>query len=226
MSDATFYGVDRGWMQAQWRDCKDKAEQLAIFRDMVGRNVPPQEILDAVGEPEYCGPIDPVKRERRRWTPEEDARIAEMIREGRSYAEIGAELDRNGKAVGMRIVQLRRRGVIEPAQKKEKAEPVAAPEDEPEKADAETVSAPEPETEPEKPDEYPDGGALPLEIGGLPGADALEAVGETLRALLDEEEMLCDRCRVVQDMIAAYRAKLRELLAMAGGGLADGKDQI
>ena len=223
-----FHGVDRGWMQAQWRDCRDKAEQLKIFRDMVGRNVPPQEILDAVGEPEYCGPIDPVKRERRRWTPEEDARIAEMIREGRSYAEIGAELDRNGKAVGMRIVQLRRRGVIEPAQKKEKAEPVFVPakkpepEDEPEKAGAEPVS--EPEKVPEKPDAYPDGGALPLEIGDLPGADALEAVAETLRALLDEEEMLCDRCRVVQDMIAAYRAKLRELLAMAGGGLIDGEE--
>ena len=83
-----------------------------------------------------------------------------------------------------------------------------------------------PETEPGKPDAYPDGGALPLEISDLPGEDALEAVGQTLRALLDEEEMLCDRCRVVQDMIAAYRAKLRELLAMAGGGLADGKDQI
>lgn len=213
-----FYGVDRGWMQAQWRDCKDKAEQLKIFRDMVGRNVPPQEILDAVGEPEYVGPMEPVKQERRRWTPEEDARIAEMIRKDYSYAEIGAELDRSREAVGFRVLQLRRRGVIDPAQKKEKAEPVCVSEG------AETVS--EPEKAPEKPDEYPDGGALPLEIGDLPGADALEAVGQTLRALLDEEEMLCERCRVVQDMIAAYRAKLRELLAMAGGGLADGKDQI
>ena len=228
-----FHGVDRGWMQAQWRDCRDKAEQLKIFRDMVGRNVPPQEILDAVGEPEYCGPMEPepVKREQRKWTPEEDARIAEMIREGRSYAEIGAELDRSRKAVGVRIVQLRRRGVIEPAQKKEKAEPVSVPAKKPEPEDApeivtELPSVPEdvPEDVPEKPDAYPDGGALPLEIGDLPGADALEAVAETLRALLDEEEMLCDRCRVVQDMIAAYRARLRELLAMAGGGLADGKD--
>ena len=134
-----FHGVDRGWMQAQWRDCRDKAEQLKIFRDMVGRNVPPQEILDAVGEPEYCGPMEPVKQERRRWTPEEDARIAEMVREGRSYAEIGAELDRSREAVGFRVLQLRRRGLIEPTQKKEKA--VCVPEDEPEKADAETVSA-------------------------------------------------------------------------------------
>lgn len=120
-----------------------------------------------------------------------------------------------------RIKNLRKSGVLIVREK-------GKPEDAPEKADAEPVSAPEkvPEKVPEKPDEYPDGGALPLEIGDLPGADALQAVGETLRALLDEEEMLCDRCRVVQDMIAAYRAKLRELLAMAGGGLTDGKDQI
>lgn len=234
-----FHGVDRGWMQAQWRDCRDKAEQLAIFRDMVGRNVPPQEILDAVGEPEYCGPMEPMKQERRRWTAVEDARIAEMIRKGCSYAEIGAEIDRSREAVGFRVLQLRRRGVIEPAQKKEKAEPAAVPEDVPEKAVAKpeipsgkvSEKVPEkpdaePETEPEKPDAYPDGGALPLEIGDLPGADALEAVGQTLRALLDEEEMLCARCKVVGDMIAAYRAKLRELLAIAGGGLTDGKDQI
>lgn len=140
-----FHGVDRGWMQAQWRDCRDKAAQLAIFRDMVGRNVPPQEILDAVGEPEYCGPMEPVKREYRRWTPEDDARIAEMAAEGMTDKQI---------------------------------------------------------------------------------ADALEAVAETLRALLDEEEMLCARCKVVGEMIDRYRARLKELLAMAGGGLTDGKDQI
>ena len=215
-----FHGVDRGWMQAQWRDCRDKAEQLAIFRDMVGRNVPPQEILDAVGEPEYCGPMEPVKLERRRWTPEEDARVAEMIREGRSHAEIGAEFDRSREAVGFRVMQLRRRGVIEPAQKKEKAEPAAVPE--------KASSKPETETEPPALREVSPSRTVTEGVGtgDLPGADALEAVAETLRALLDEEEMLCDRCRVVQDMIAAYRAKLRELLAMAGGGLADGKDQI
>lgn len=222
MADATFHGVDQGWMQAQWRGCRDKAEQLKIFRDMVGKSVPVQEILDAVGEPEYCGPLapEPVKREQRKWTPEEDARIAEMIREGRSYAEIGAELDRSGKAVGVRIVQLRRRGLIEPAQKKEKAEPVCVPEDVPEKADAET----ETETEPPALREVSPSGTVTEGVGtgDLPGADALEAVGQTLRALLDEEETLCDRCKVVRDMIAVYRERLRELLAMAGGGLIDG----
>ena len=199
-----FHGVDRGWMQAQWRECKDKAKQLKIFRDMLGPKVPVQEILDAVGEPEYVGPLAPEGQERRRWALVEDARIAEMIREGRSHAEIGAELGRSGKAVGMRIVQLRRRGVIDPAQKKEKAEPVCVP-----------------EPEPEKPDTYPDGGALPLEIGDLPGADALEQVDTVLRALLDEEEMLCSRLEVVRGMIGGYRAKLRELWEMAGGGQDD-----
>ena len=27
MADAMFHGVDSGWMQAQWRDCADKAAQ-------------------------------------------------------------------------------------------------------------------------------------------------------------------------------------------------------
>jgi transposase-like protein len=206
-----FHGVDRGWMQAQWRDCKDKAEQLKIFQDMTDRKATVQEILDAVGEPEYCGPMEPMKREYRRWTPEDDARIAEMVAEGMTDKQIADALGRNPFSVSARIKNLRKRGVMIVREK-------GKPEDVPEKADT------EPETEPEKPDVYPDGGALPLEIGDLPDSDALEEVGKTLRALLDEEEMLCDRCRVVQDMISAYRAKLRELLAMAGGGLTDGKD--
>lgn len=206
-----FHGVDRGWMQAQWRDCRDKAEQLEIFRDMTDHKATVQEILDAVGEPEYCGPIGPRKRTYHSFTPEEDARIEQMANAGKTDVEIGDALGLKWYSVSTRIKNLRKRGVLIVREK-------GKPEDEPEKPDA------EPETEPEKPDAYPDGGALPLEIGDLPGADALEAVAETLRALLDEEEMLCDRCRVVQDMIAAYRAKLRELLAMAGGGLADGKD--
>lgn len=197
-----FHGVDRGWMQAQWRDCKDKAEQLKIFQDMTDRKATVQEILDAVGEPEYCGPIGPRKRTYHSFTPEEDARIEQMANAGKTDVEIGDALGLKWYSVSTRIKNLRKRGVLIVREKGK------------------------PEDVPEKPDEYPDGGALPLEIGDLPGADALEAVGETLRALLDEEEMLCERCRVVQDMIAAYRAKLRELPAIAGGGLTDGKDQI
>lgn len=92
MSDATFYGVDRGWMQAQWRDCRDKAAQLAIFRDMTDRKATVQEILDAVGEPEYCGPIGPRKRTYHSFTPEEDARIEQMANAGKTDVEIGDAL--------------------------------------------------------------------------------------------------------------------------------------
>ena len=205
-SDQKFYGVDRGWMQAQWRDCADKAEQLKIFRDMVGGRVPVQEILDAVGEPEYCGPLAPEKRNYRCWTSKDDERIAELVREGRTYSEIAAEFGVKSGNIGWRISWLRSRGMIPPSENTEGKT---------EKADT------EPEDVPEKPDAYPDGGALPLEIGDLPGADALETVGQTLRALLDEEEMLCDRVAVVRDTIAAYRERLRELLAMAGGGIVD-----
>lgn len=204
MADATFYGVDLGWMQAQWRDCRDKAEQLKIFQDMTYRKATVQEILDAVGEPEYCGPIGPRKRTYHSFTPEEDARIEQMANAGKTDVEIGDALGLKWYSVSTRIKNLRKRGVLIVREKgKRETEPPALREVSPSGTVTEVVGT-----------------------GDLPGSDALEEVGKTLRALLDEEEMLCDRCRVVQDMIAAYRAKLRELLAMAGGGLTDGKDQI
>ena len=193
MADATFHGVDLGWMQAQWRDCADKAAQLAIFRDMTGGKATIQQILEAVGEPDYMGP-EIVELKSGRFAPEEDETIIRMFRAGATCPEIGAALNRNSVAITNRIFILRKKGVrIER-----------------EKADEEVHAVPA---------QYPDGSALPLELGELPGKDALEAVAATLRALLDEEEMLCDRQRVVGNMIREYRQKLGDLLAMAGGGL-------
>lgn len=118
---ATFHGVDVGWMQAQWRDCRDKAEQLKIFRDMVGKSVPVQEILDVVGEPEYCGPMEPVKRQYRRFTEEDDALIVRMKAEGCTNKKIGEALNRSTKAVSVRIAQMRGKGVCVPGPKSPKA---------------------------------------------------------------------------------------------------------
>lgn len=220
MNEKEFHGVDLDWMKAQWRDCRDKAVQLGIFQDMVGKSVPVQEILDAVGEPEYCGPLAPAKRGYRRFTPEEDAQIARMASDGATDRQIGDALGRDPFSISARIKNLRRRGDwIVRGKKKPKDEPEIVTE-----LPSEPEAAPDTATDPA--DMYPDGGALPLEIGDLPGSEALEAVGGTLQALLDEEEALCDRIRVVRDMIGEYRKKLRELLAMAEGGLTDGKDQI
>lgn len=211
MPDATFHGVDLGWMQAQWRDCADKAEQLAIFRDMVGGKATVQQILEAVGEPEYCGPIAARVGKYTPWTPEEDEEVIRMVGEGKGDKEIAAALGRKTYSVRKHIQYLRKRGKAVPYRVQKAAEP--------EGAEPEPVAA-------DVPDEYPEGSALPLEVGDLPGAEALETVGQTLRALLDEEEMLCAQCRVVQDMIGEYRRRLGEMLALAGGGLTDGKDQI
>ncbi len=192
MDEPKFYGVDLGWMQAQWRDCADKAEQLKIFRDMTGGKATVQQILEAVGEPDYMGP-EVSKRDYRRWTPEEEETVARMLAENRSTREIADAVGRSEKKVQFKIARIRKEMKAKEQRKPEESAPAS----------------------------YPDGDALPLEIGGIPGADALETVGQTLRALLDEEEMLCDRLAVVQEMLEKYRRELAELLAMAGGGLSD-----
>lgn len=219
MAEAKFYGVDRGWMQAQWRDCKDKAEQLEIFRDMTGGKATVQQIIDAVGEPEYCGPIAAQVGKYTPWTPEEDEEVIRMVGEGKGDKEIAAVLGRKTYSVRKHIQYLRKRGKAVPYRVQKNAGP--------EEAEPESFARPE-EAEPEPaaadvPDKYPNGSALPLELGDLPGAAEFEIIGQTLRALLDEEEALCARCRIVQDMIGEYRRRLGELLAMAGGGLTDGK---
>ena len=107
---ATFHGVDLGWMQAQWRDCADKAAQLAIFRDMTGGKATIQQILEAVGEPDYMGP-EIVELKSGRFAPEEDETIIRMFRAGKTCGEIGAALNRKSVAITNRIFILRQKGV-------------------------------------------------------------------------------------------------------------------
>jgi len=122
MADATFHGVDLGWMQAQWRDCADKAAQLKIFQDMTGK-APVEKILEAVGDPDYKGPAEPPKREYRRFTEEDDALIVRMKAEGCTNKKIGEALNRSTKAVSVRIAQMRGKGVEVPGPKR-KAAPI------------------------------------------------------------------------------------------------------
>ncbi len=190
-----FHGVDLDWMQAQWRDCADKAKQLEIFCDMVGPKVTVQEILEAVGEPEYCGP-EIVELKSGRFAPEEDETIIRMFRAGATCPEIGVALNRNGAAITNRIFNLRKKGVrIER-----------------ERADEEVHAAPMTDA---------------LDPGaGITVNGAMTVIESALGGLRQREKKLFDELEKVHAEINEYRRRLSELLAMAGGGLTDGKDQI
>ncbi|MBR4184312.1 MAG: helix-turn-helix domain-containing protein [Clostridia bacterium] len=198
MDDAKFHGVDRGWMQAQWRDCRDKAAQLAIFRDMCPKATI-QEILDAVGEPEYCGPME--TRLGSAWTAEDEARIVRMAADGRTNAEIGAALGRSASTVGNRISVMRRRGIA--------VARGAGPERDSPSADSADSSVGE------AGGEYrPDGAGDDI--------DFFDAIEGELKLLTRREEELCAELESVRGEIALYRDKIGALLAMAGGGLSNG----
>lgn len=103
-------GVEVDWMQSQWRDCADKAAQLAIFRDMTGATV--QQILDAVGEPEYVGPIAPAPKRRtyRAWTPEDDEELIRLREERIDCHKIAERLGREIQSVYSRYKKLKLAG--------------------------------------------------------------------------------------------------------------------
>lgn len=186
-----FRGVDLGWMQAQWRDCADKPEQLRIFRDMTGATI--QEILDAIGDPGYCGPIGG-KRGYKRFSAEDDATILRMIADGATNKEIGDAIGRTDTVVGFRITSLRKRGVEIPARPhsfKKKAETLPEPQ---------AAAVPE-RTEPAK--TFP----------------ALDGVGEELRRMIAERDELRVRLASIEEDIEKYKAGLAELLSAAGGWL-------
>jgi hypothetical protein len=202
-ADVTFHGIDVSWMQAQWRDCADKAEQLKIFRDIFGKKVTVQEILDAVGDPTYCGPMDPPKRVYRRYTAEDDALIIRMAAEGRTNAEIGEALGVAESAIFTRITRMRKRGVEIPERKRGGApKPKAGPAEEP--VPVEIVGEPDPEGVP-----------VPSEVSFT----GLGQAREELDRLLAEEDSLRVRLQEVTAQIGAFRKALSELLSMAGGGL-------
>lgn len=100
---ADFHGLDIGWMQAQYRDCRNKREQLEIFGDLTGAER--AEILEVLG----VSP-PPLKR-RAPWTPEEEQKIIEMVEDGRTNREISAVLGRSKLAVEARIDSMRKRGI-------------------------------------------------------------------------------------------------------------------
>ena len=92
-----------GWMQAQWRDCADRAAQLSIFRDMT--RAPVEEICAALGE----DPAQWIKAKKtyRKWTREDDAELARMVGEGLPAGQIAEALGRQVRAVNCRIAQLK-----------------------------------------------------------------------------------------------------------------------
>ena len=183
MADATVHGVDLGWMQAQWRDCADKAAQLAIFRDMTGGKATIQQILEAVGEPDYMGP-EPVKRKYERYTEEDEDLIVRMAAEGATDKTIADALGKTEGSVSVKITAMRRKGIDVRRGEKPKEEPPAVP--------GQPKAAPK---------------------------DSFSKIESELNVLLKREEDLLDRLETVRAEIAAYRKRLCDLLAMAGGGL-------
>lgn len=205
-AEQKFHGVDLGWMQAQWRDCADKGKQMQIFRDMTGRKATVQEILDAVGDPAYCGPMCAAKRGYRRYTPEDDAEILRMVAEGLSNSQIGDAFGVDASSINFRLTKLRKRGVEIPARKHafgRKAKPAEEPEEK---------SVPVPDKAQSAHEEW-----LPGYVsGGLRQAEA------ELTALMKEGKDLEARLEEVKAQIGAFRKSLSDLLAMAGGGLTNG----
>lgn len=111
MAEGKLYGVDIDWMQAQWRDCADKGAQLEIFRDMTGRKATIQQILDAVGDPAYCGPTVKVKRKYERYTEADEETIIRMAAEGATNKTIGDALGKSEDSISMKITSMRKKGI-------------------------------------------------------------------------------------------------------------------
>lgn len=188
-----FRGVDFGWMQAQWRDCADKDEQMKIFRDMTGATK--GEILVALGEAKEAGP----KRTGHcGYLPEEKEAIVRMACEGRTPQEIADALGRSSaNAILIQIKKLRAEGIDIPrfhrGRRKRKAADPSLPE----------VAEPAPVPKPSEP------------ADGDPSIEGLEA---HLRALIEEERSLSGRLEWVRGKIDAYRKTFSRLLDLAGGG--------
>ena len=188
-----FRGVDFGWMQAQWRDCADKTEQMKIFRDMTGATK--GEILVALGEAKEAGP----KRTGHcGYLPEENDTIVRMACEGRTHQEIADALGRSSaNAISVQMAKLRAQGIDIPrfqrGGRKRKAADPSLP----------AVAEPAPVPKPSEP------------ADGDPSIEGLESY---LRALIEEERSLSGRLEWVRGKIDAYRKTFSRLLDLAGGG--------
>ena len=188
-----FRGVDFGWMQAQWRDCADKDEQMKIFRDMTGATK--GEILVALGEAKEAGPK---KTGRGEYLPEEKEAIVRMACEGRTPQEIADALGRStAKAISIQMTKLRAQGIDIPrfqrGGRKRKAADPSLP----------AVTEPDPVPKPSEPAD---------------GDSRIEGLEAYLRALIEEERSLSGRLEWVRGKIDAYRKTFSRLLDLAGGG--------
>ena len=232
MNEEEFHGISLHWMREMWRDCKDREEQLVIFRDMTGAG--DEEILQALGT-DWKSKRKVRAGSRRPWTAEEEEKLREMKAAGIREKEIAAEMGRTMNAVHARwcILHPEAYGKAEdlpeetvgaaeaeeafPAVPEPDAETVGAQEAEeafpavPE-PDAETVGAAEEEEavlqiiEPEE-DMKPDSEAL------------FAAVGEYIGILRAKEAVLQAELDAVRAELEMYRRRLRDLIELAGGAL-------
>lgn len=115
MDGAKFHGVDLDWMKAQWRDCKNRDDQLAIFRDMTGAK--PEEILAILGEEPALTENQKTgfPSQRRPWTEKEDGIIREMKASGCKERDIATVLGRSITSVGVRWSKLKKERPAVPA---------------------------------------------------------------------------------------------------------------
>ena len=232
MAEAKFHGVDIGWMQAQWRDCLDKGGQLKIFRDMTGAKNP--EILMALGEDPKAEYL-PVKHAGT-WSAEEGRFLLRAVSEGKSDREIAREMGRGEKAVGVRLVSLRRRGIEVPQRwdaKRKAAEEKAVsgevcPSDEPGGIPGEACETAEDAVYPDLPEVD---GALtteervcepvrdvPSEAGGAMkfGIAGFAVFKKSIKELTEERERCIERLTDIEMKLSEAKAGMRELMEAIG----------
>lgn len=193
MEEAKFRGVDLGWMQAQWRDCADRGEQMKIFKDMTGATK--GEILVALGESKEAGPQ---RSGRGEYLPEEKEIIVRMACEGRSPQEIADALGRStSKAISAQMTKLRAQGYNIPrfqrgGRRRKREDPVLPA-----------------ITEPVQIQQADDGVVLDR---------SLKSIERDLRALVEEERDLTEQLKTVRSKIETYRETFSRLLSMTNGG--------
>ena len=229
MNEEEFHGISLHWMREMWRDCKDREEQLVIFRDMTGAGT--DEILQALGT-DWKSKRKERAGSRRPWTVEEEEKLREMKAAGIREKEIAAELGRTMNAVHARwcILHPEAYGKAEDlpeeavgAEEAEEAFP-AVPE-----PDAETVVAEEAEVGLRPIPEVPDPRESSADETVLqviepedmkPDSEALfAAVGEYIGILRAKEAVLQTELDAVRAELEMYRLRLRDLIELAGGAL-------
>ena len=105
--EKTFHGVDLGWMQAQWRDCKNRKRQMAIFRDMT--RATEGEILEALGD-SGGGVNDPLSARRgKRFTAAETETLLRLRGEGLTWTQISEQMGRPASSLEVKYLKLKKK---------------------------------------------------------------------------------------------------------------------